>query len=350
MITRVQRAQEQAIVDTIAARIPTWKAGLLTTAGRATLTQTTLSAIPTHVAICCSLSPWAIKEIDKRRRAFLWAGTETVAAGKCKVAWPLVCSPKVVGRLGLPDLWVMGYALRLRWEWLRRSRPDSVWASLPCKPEKCAASMAAASITVNVGDGASTRFWYDSYLPDGPLCRTAPNLFLAVAAWRRGRMVRDALNGRQWVKDVTGAPTAAVLLEYFHVWDTLETFHLDPLTPDCYTWRWTSCGTNTASLAYRAFFFGRRELAGAACVWRAAVPPKLKLFFWLALHGRLWTAERLMRHGLQPEAACALCDQADETTDHLLSSCPVTREVWSWLLSRVGLQQLSPAPSSTIAE
>lgn len=66
-LTRLSRAQEQRFVDAVAARIPTWKAGLLTMAGRATLTQSTLSAIPVHVAICCGLSPWAVKEIDKRR-------------------------------------------------------------------------------------------------------------------------------------------------------------------------------------------------------------------------------------------------------------------------------------------
>jgi hypothetical protein len=56
-LSRLCHANEQALVDKVAARIPTWKAGLLTNAGRATLTQTTLSAIPVHVAICCALSP-----------------------------------------------------------------------------------------------------------------------------------------------------------------------------------------------------------------------------------------------------------------------------------------------------
>lgn len=45
------------------------------------------------------------------------------------------------------------------------------------------------------------------------------------------------------------------------------------------------------------------------------------LLFWLALHGRLWTAERHKHHGVQLDATCALCDQLDETTDHLLISC-----------------------------
>lgn len=109
----------------MAARIPTWKASLLTNASRATLTQTTLSAIPVHISICCALSPWALGEIDKRRRAFLWAGSDSVAGGKCHVAWPIVCSLKDCGGLGLPDLRMLSLALCLRGEWLRQTQPDA---------------------------------------------------------------------------------------------------------------------------------------------------------------------------------------------------------------------------------
>ena len=195
-LTKLCRAHEQTLIGNVSAKIPTWKAGLLTNAGRATLTQTTLSAIPVHVSICCSLSAWAIGEIDKRRRAFLWAGTDSVAGGKCKVAWSIICSPKDLGGLGLPDLRVLGFALRLRWEWLRRSQPDAVWSLLPSKPERKVDHMFRASVSVQVGDGASACFWTDSWLSNGPICRSAPNLFRAVASRRRNRTVKDALDGR----------------------------------------------------------------------------------------------------------------------------------------------------------
>jgi len=81
--------------------------------------------------------------------------TEEVTGGKCKVAWPLVCSPKELGGLGMPDLRFMGYALRLRWEWMRRVQPDAVWARLPSKPEKNVESMFHASVSVIIGEGAS---------------------------------------------------------------------------------------------------------------------------------------------------------------------------------------------------
>ena len=45
-----------------------------------------------------------------------------------------------------------------------------------------------------------------------------------------------------------------------------------------------------------------------------------------------------------------LCDQQDETTDHLLASCVFTREVWHRLLSRVGMQHLVSLDGSCLSD
>jgi hypothetical protein len=161
-LRRLRRSEEQALVDKVTARIPIWKSGLLTHAGRVLLTKVTLSAIPVHMSIACCLSAWAISQIDKRRRAFLWSGSVTTSGGKCKVAWPSVCRPTELGGLGILDLRFFGFALRLRWEWLRRYEPGRCWASLPARTEKPVAVMSAISMTTTVGDGSSALLWTDS--------------------------------------------------------------------------------------------------------------------------------------------------------------------------------------------
>jgi len=103
----------------------------------------TLSASPVHNSIACCLSQWAITQIDKRRQAFLWAGTNTVSGGKCKVAWPIVCRPTDLGGLGVLDLRFFGFALRLRWEWLSRAEPQRCWVSLPSRAERSVRDMCA---------------------------------------------------------------------------------------------------------------------------------------------------------------------------------------------------------------
>lgn len=148
-----------------------------------------------------------------------------------------------------------------------------------------------ASVTVQVGDDATVRFWTDAWLPGWAICDCAPNLFLAVGCRRRRRIVKDALTNRQWARDITGAPTAIVLCEYIAVWDVVESIELMPRTSNRFSWKWTTSGTYTASSAYRAFFTGMTSLVGAKHIRRAATPLNVKFFFWLALHGRLWTAE-----------------------------------------------------------
>jgi hypothetical protein len=207
-----------------------------------------------------------------------------------------------------------------------------------------------ASVTVVIGDGASTLFWTDSWLPDGPVCRCMPNLFRAIPSRHRKRSVRDALNDYRWTRDISGAPTAAVLAEYIRLWDAVELVQLSPRTPDRFVWKWSATGNYTASSAYRAFFIGMASLPGAQLIWKAIVPPKVKFFFWLALHGRLWTAERRRRHGLQQDGTCVLCDQSEETTNHLLCSCTVTRELWVRLLSPAGFLHLAPLQGSTLVD
>lgn len=45
-----------------------------------------------------------LQQIEKLRRAFLWAGKQTTSPSKCLVAWQTVCTTKDLGGLGIKDL------------------------------------------------------------------------------------------------------------------------------------------------------------------------------------------------------------------------------------------------------
>ncbi|XP_066373644.1 uncharacterized protein [Miscanthus floridulus] len=186
-LRRLKRVDEQELMDVVAARIPTWK------------------------SVACCLSKWAIDQMDKRRRAFLWAGTECTSGGKCKVAWPTVCRPTCFGGLGILDLRFFGFALRLRWEWLSRTALGSCWATLPSRSERAVAAMAAVSMTVVLGDGCSSRLWTDRWMHVGPLCRFAPSLFAAISNVGKKRLVKDGLFQNRWARDIQGAFMTQVL-------------------------------------------------------------------------------------------------------------------------------------------
>lgn len=54
----------------ICGRLPGWKAGLLTKAGRWILVQFVLTSMLIYLAMAIDLQPWAINEIDRIRRGF----------------------------------------------------------------------------------------------------------------------------------------------------------------------------------------------------------------------------------------------------------------------------------------
>jgi hypothetical protein len=77
-------------------------------------------------------------------------------------------------------------------------------------------------------------------------------------------------------------------------------------------------------------------------IWKTWALSKCKFFLWLAILDRCWTADRLARRGLEHSEKCPLYNQEDETVQHLLASCVCVREVYVQILSKVGLQHLSP--------
>jgi len=63
---------------------------------------------------------------------------------------------------------------------------------------------------------------------------------------------------------------------------------------------------------------------------------------WLVAHNRCWTTDHLAKRGSPHPGHCPLCDQADETIGHLLTSCVFSRQVWFSILHKVAAYRTSP--------
>jgi hypothetical protein len=174
----LNNADFQPLVDSMADRLPSWKAGLMARAGRTTLAKVTPSAIPIHISIAVKVQPGALKDID----GLGWAGSGKVAGGRCLVAWSKITRPSELGDLGVLDLTTMGYALRLRWAWLSRAEPGRVWTTLPSKPEAIVQAMFDASTSVQVGSGTRALYWSDRWLDGEAILQLAPVLVQAVCS------------------------------------------------------------------------------------------------------------------------------------------------------------------------
>jgi hypothetical protein len=53
------------------------------------------------------------------------------------------------------------------------------------------------------------------------------------------------------------------------------------------------------------------------------------MFMWLAAQHRIWTSDRRVRHGLQAQtASCFVCEQEEDTAEHILVQCVHARQAW----------------------
>jgi hypothetical protein len=78
---KLTKEQVPPIIDKIVDRLTSWKADLLTKAGRMVLVRFVLTSILIYIIMAIDLPPWALKAIDKIRRCFLWKGRRDVRGG-----------------------------------------------------------------------------------------------------------------------------------------------------------------------------------------------------------------------------------------------------------------------------
>lgn len=99
-----------------------------------------------------------------------------------------------------------------------------------------------------------------------------------------------------------------------------------------------------------AFFVGSLGFPCAEAIWKVHAPLKCKIFIWLAIRRRCWTADRLQRRGLPNQGVCVFCGHQEETIGHLLVGCVVTTQVWARFLIQVGSPCAIPVGQPTLQD
>jgi hypothetical protein len=151
------------------------------------------------------LPTWVIKAIDKKRCAFLWTGTDSVHGGQCRVSRTNVYHPKAFGGLGIADLGLVGFALRVCWLWLQRSG-HPYWDGLKAPAKQAVSDMFQASTFFVQGDGESILFWSAHWINGRSVASLAPD------QWPSGSCtVASGLVNNTWIFDIHSALTVPVI-------------------------------------------------------------------------------------------------------------------------------------------
>jgi hypothetical protein len=145
------------------------------------------------------------------------------------------------------------------------------------------------------------------------------------------RTVAHALDNWYWVSDIRGPLSLRGLQQYLLLWDTVGEVLLSQ-DADKLVWMHSSSGMFSSKSCYKAFFMGSISFEPWKRLWKSWARPKCKFFLWLAIRNKCWTADRLRRRGLQHPVVCVLCDQEQETVQHLLCTCSFARQFWHDIL------------------
>jgi hypothetical protein len=120
--------------------------------------------------------------------------------------------------------------------------------------------------------------------------------------------------------------------------------------PDEIWWKWTPDGVYSAKSVYEAHFKSSYCTFNSRAIWRAKAEGKHRSFAWLLVQQKILTADKLIARNWPCDPVCPLCDQEQQTAEHLCLHCVFAREVWMLVSGwSNGLVQ-APNPGSTLEE
>jgi hypothetical protein len=335
-VHRLRSGHFQYIVDKMASKLPLGQGKYVTTAGRVQLVKSVITSQAIYPLTVLPLPKGILKAMTKLERAFVWAASDKVSGGKCKVKWEVVCSPKNMGGLGILDLEKFGKALRVRWPWHEWTDPGRAWVGLgnPCTKEDM--NLFYDSIDLHIGNGKTASFWHTPWLEGRKPIDIAPSIFSI--SKKKNFTVHKGLEQDFWILNLSFEDGITVdhISEFTTAWTKIQHVLLND-EPDHITWRLSNTGSYSSSTAYLAQFDDTPNSYMMPAVWNNWAPPKCKTFAWLILQNKVWTSDRLMRRGWPNCGPCQLCKREPESAAHLIFKCRYSMRVWNGLKEWLGL-------------
>lgn len=67
----------------------------------------------------------------------------------------------------------------------------------------------------------------------------------------------------------------------------------------------------------------------ASFIWSNAAPPRIQMFMWLLVQGRIQCGTVLQGEHIVPDTVCEVCsEQQDESPEHIINGCAIARQFW----------------------
>jgi hypothetical protein len=347
--------------------LSSWQASFLNTMGRAVMVNSVLDSILVYCMCSLQLPPSVITLMDKRRRAFLWSGSVNGSASPacCLVAWSNVSQPKDNGGLGIRDLGIQNVCLLLKLLHRLHSNRSSAWATWVqgrasivtlsgdihgdhWRTLRSLLPLYRALTSVAIGNGKFCSFWADVWLQDEALEDTYPALYSHCTLKNASvhQMLQLQLE-RSMVPRLSNQAASELQALRAQLASVTLTDEMDRrVSIFCKEDENLDSGAIYRMLKAR----GNAVDDKASFIWNNAAPPRVQLFMWLLLQGRIQSRVVLFKKHVVTDTTCEVCHQQDETAEHIIWGCRLGNEVWRKLgLSSVisldmnSLHTVSPA-------
>lgn len=136
----------------------------------------------------------------------------------------MVHRPKELRGLDIKNLAKFGRALQQRWLWQHWNAGNKPWQGPLLPVNKDDHTFFATNARIEVGNGKSTLFWYDTWMRDKPLKGKLPNLF-QVARYKNRTVVKE-VEANNWIRSVRNITTTEQIQEYVILWNSMRDIHM----------------------------------------------------------------------------------------------------------------------------
>ena len=350
------------------AKLNIWNQRKVSMAGRTTLINSVLTALPLFYLSFFRAPPAVIKRLTSIQRNFLWGG----GAERKKiawVAWDQVCMPRDKGGLGIKAIKDFNRALLIKWKWHLFQQSDQFWNRIllskyngwrgleeathkqhhsfwwsDLKSVMLHSSMAGVlnQFQWRLGRGDQILFWEDSWLRDGRTLRDKyPDLYQITSHKSQlvGNMGFFGEEGWQWQFSWRRNLFDNELGSASEFIDQISAISPIADMKDCWVWGADPKGTFTTSSAYLCIKGDQPSLAlnhDFNQLWEVKAPPRALTLVWRLLWDRLPTKENLLKRQVPLDNdLCPFCQNHVESASHLFFTCIKIMPLWwefnSWV-------------------
>ena len=350
-------------------RLSSWKRQYISKGERplSSLIRSTLSSLPIYFLSLFRMPKLVCSRLEKIQRDFLWGGSNLERKPHL-VNWKTVCLEKSRGGLGVRGLSKMNKALLCKWCWRFANERDTLWRLVirtkfgekdggwntsdirggygtglwkDIRKEWLTFSQ---NTTSSLGNGRRLGFWKDPWCGETMLCNVFPTLFnLAVH--------KDARVADVWDSSREDGGWSPVFLRPFNDWEVeeverflhfLHNKKIRPFQEDRLLLKETMNDGFSVRLMYRKLIYSLPTDFPCRSIWNPIVPPKLGFFAWEASWGKVFTLDQLKRRGIPLINRCFLCEDDEETIDHLLIHCLRAKMLWDLFLAIIDSNWVFP--------